>query len=185
MPVAEGLAFLQEAGGAEGRLARGDFLAHYEELLRNKGLEVPPEEVRSAVFGLIDRDGNGVADLMELVCGVSLLCGGTDDDKLNAVFRSFDVNGDGFISMEEMFTFLTSVFRVGLTPQALAVVNSMGTTVTSAEELAAATAMECFRDADLNEDGRLSIAEFKAWFYDSGHDPAFLFSPFRWKHLNF
>lgn len=185
VPVAQGLAALRRAGGSEGRLARGAFLCCYEELLRSRGLEVPPAEVRAAVFDLVDRDGNGVVDLMELVSGVSLLCGGTDDEKLHAVFSSFDENDDGFISMEEMFKFLTSVFRVGLTPQALAVVNSMGTTVTSAEELAAVTAVECFGSADLNVDGRLSIAEFKAWFDDSGHDPAFLFSPFRNKHLNF
>jgi hypothetical protein len=41
------------------------------------------------------------------------------------------------------------------------------------------TALECFKTADLNHDGKLSVSEFKSWFYAPRHDPAFLFSPVR------
>ena len=34
------------------------------------------------------------------------------DDKIHAVFDVFDENGDGMISMDEMFKFLSSVFKV-------------------------------------------------------------------------
>jgi len=117
--------------------------------------------------------------MMELICGISLLCNGSEDEKIHAVFDVFDENGDGFISMDEMFKFLTSVFKVVLTPNVMQVMNSMGVTVESAEDLASVTALECFKAADLNQDGKLSINEFKSWFYAPKNDPSFLFSPMR------
>ena len=35
------------------------------------------------------------------------------DDKIHAVFGIFDENGDGYISLDEMYKFLTSVFKAG------------------------------------------------------------------------
>merc|ERR1712084_61286 len=115
----------------------------------------PPASIRNAVFDLFDRDDNGIVDLMELICGISLLCSGSENDKIHAVFNVFDENGDGLISMDEMFKFLTSVFKVVLTPNVMGVLNSMGVTVESAEDLASVTALECFKTADLNHDGKL------------------------------
>lgn len=179
VPVAAGLRALQQSA-ADGRLTREQFLACYQNLLRSYNVEVPSETVQQAVFDIFDRDGNGVVDLMEILCGISLLCAGTEEEKITAIFGAFDVNNDGFISLDEMFTFLTSVFRVGLTPQVLGVMNHMGTTVHCAEELACLTAIECFRAADCSRDGKLSAEEFKVWFNAPEHDPAFLFSPLRW-----
>merc|ERR1712060_523899 len=113
------------------------------------------------------------------ICGISLLCAGSEDDKIHAVFNVFDENGDGFISMDEMFKFLTSVFKVVLTPSVMGVIHSMGVTVDSPEDLASVTALECFKTADLNHDGKLSVAEFKSFFYSLRNDPSFLFSPVR------
>merc|ERR1712118_517721 len=101
---------------------------------------MPGDNVKHAVFDLFDRDDNGVVDMIELICGISLLCQGSEEDKIHAVFDIFDENGDGFISMDEMFKFLTSGFK----------------------------------GADLNHDGRLSITEFKEWFYAPKNDPSFL-----------
>jgi len=71
------------------------------------------------------------------------------------------------------------VFKVFVTPNVMGVMNSMGVTVDSAEDLASVTALECFKTADLNQDGKLSVTEFKNWFYAPRHDPSFLFSPVR------
>lgn len=40
----------------------------------------------------------------------------------------------GFISMDEMYKFLTSVFKVVLTPAVIGAMNSMGVNVESAED---------------------------------------------------
>eukprot|EP00929_Paragymnodinium_shiwhaense_P050760 TRINITY_DN25566_c0_g1_i1.p1 TRINITY_DN25566_c0_g1~~TRINITY_DN25566_c0_g1_i1.p1 ORF type:complete len:347 (+),score=79.17 TRINITY_DN25566_c0_g1_i1:87-1127(+) len=183
VPVQEGLAMLNQAGGEDGKLSRDQFMVAYTELLAAKGIPAPTEQVKHAVFDLFDRDDNNIVDRMELICGISLLCAGSEDDKIQAVFDVFDMDGDGFISMDEMYKFLTSVFKVVLTPNVMGVMNSMGVTVESPEDLASVTALECFKTADLNHDGKLSITEFKSWFYAPRNDPSFLFSPVR-KLLN-
>merc|ERR1712178_239404 len=176
--VSEGLSKLK-AAAEDGKLTREQFLQAYTQLLQESEVESPPESVQHAVFDLFDRDDNNVVDMMELICGISLLCSGTEDEKIQAVFDVFDENGDGYISMDEMFKFLTSVFKVVLTPNVMGVLNSMGVTVESAEDLASVTALECFKTADLNHDGKLNVDEFKKWFYAPRNDPAFLFSPVR------
>jgi len=178
VPVGEGLKSFKAAAD-DNKLSRPVFISAYESLLKNYGIEVPAESVKNAVFDLFDRDDNGVVDMMELICGISLLCQGSEEDKIHAVFEIFDENGDGFISMDEMFKFLTSVFKVVLTPNVMGVMRSMGVEVESAEDLASVTALECFKAADLNQDGKLSITEFKEWFYAPKNDPSFLFSPMR------
>lgn len=179
VPVGDGLKSMQLAGGEDGKLTRGKFIEAYEAILQSHGVQMPSDAIKNAVFDLFDRDDNGVVDLMELICGISLLCKGTEDDKIQAVFDIFDANGDGFISMDEMYKFLTSVFKVVLTPSVIAVMNSMGVAVESPEDLASVTALECFKTADLNDDNKLSVPEFKNWFYAPRNDPSFLFSPVR------
>merc|ERR1712203_441901 len=178
VPVGDGLMTLKGAA-IDGKLSREQFLEAYERLLVAHNVAVPTEPIQNAVFDLFDRDDNNVVDMMELICGISLLCSGSEDDKIHAVFNVFDENGDGFISMDEMFKFLTSVFKVVLTPNVMAVMNSMGVEVHSAEDLASVTSLECFKTADLNHDGKLSVTEFKSWFYAPRNDPSFLFSPVR------
>lgn len=178
VPVNDALQQFKNMAG-DGKLTREQFLAAFTLLLQDFKVDVPEDDVKNAVFDLFDRDDNGVVDMMELICGASLLCTGTEEDKIHAVFNVFDENGDGVISMDEMFKFLTSVFKVVLTPNVMGVMNSMGVTVESPEDLASVTALECFKTADLNHDGRLSVAEFKNWFFAPRNDPSFLFSPVR------
>jgi len=178
IPVDEGLQAFKKAS-VESRLTREQFIQAYSALLQAKGIEVPANEVKNAVFDLFDRDDNNIVDMMELICGISLLCHGSEDDKIHAVFGIFDENGDGYISLDEMYKFLTSVFKVVLTPVVVGAMNSMGVNVESAEDLASVTSLECFKTADLNQDGRLSVNEFKTWFYAPRNDPTFLFSPVR------
>jgi Ca2+-binding EF-hand superfamily protein len=178
VPVGDALQSLKSMS-SDGKLTREQFLGAYTLLLQKFDIEVPSDDIKNAVFDLFDRDDNGVVDMMELICGASLLCTGTEEDKIHAVFDVFDENGDGVISMDEMFKFLTSVFKVVLTPNVMSVMNSMGVAVESPEDLASVTALECFKTADLNHDGRLSVQEFKSWFFAPRNDPSFLFSPVR------
>jgi Ca2+-binding EF-hand superfamily protein len=84
-----------------------------------------------------------------------LLCPGSEDDKIHAVFE----NEDGFISLDMMFKFLTSMLKVVRAPNVMGVMYSMDVTVESAEDLASETALECFKTADLNQDGKLLVTE--------------------------
>jgi len=173
VPVGSALQALK-GSAVGGKLARDDFLKAYGELLATHDLQMPPEDVQSAIFGLFDRDNNGMVDMMELICGISILCGGSEEEKIHAIFNIFDENGDSYISMDEMFKFLSSVFRVVLTPQVKGALSAAGVQVVSAEDVAALTALECFKQADLNHDGKLSLSEFKSWFYSPRQDSSIL-----------
>lgn len=179
VPVAESLQQMKQSGDEDGNLTREMFLQAYEALLQSHAVELPSHATRNAVFDLFDHDNNGVMDLMELICGMSLLCAGSEDDKILAVFDVFDQDGDGFICMNEMYKFLASVFKVVLTPHVMSIMNSGRVLVESAEDLASVTVLECFKTADLNNDGKLSVTEFKNWFNAPRNDPSFLFSPVR------
>jgi len=177
IPVKEALRVFKESAGEEANLSQNQFRMAYVRLLSEKGITAPSADVQQALFELFDKDKNGMVDMMELVCGISLFCQGNEEDKIKAVFRVFDENDDGFISMDEMFKFLSSVFRVMLTPTVVETMKRMGYEVDSAEDLASVTALECFKMADLNHDGKLSLQEFNNWFYAPKNDPTFLFHP--------
>lgn len=111
-----------------------------------------------ALFDAFD-DGSGGVDFSDLSPGLSVLCGGRQDDKAAAAFAMYDYNGDGVISLEEMTRYLTSVFTVVFVTQP-GTAQRVGV---SAEELAAVTAEQAFGEADSDENGVISFEEFSAW----------------------
>jgi len=153
------------SAASAGVLSRSVFAAVFSGLIRDAGGDAEgARDVVDALFNIFDTDGNGVVDMKELASGLSVLCAGHRDDKAQAAFALFDENGDGFISVEEMSRYMTSVFKVLYetqpeTAQAIGV---------GPEELAAVTTEQCFDEADLNHDGRLSFEEFKRWYSKSG-----------------
>ena len=154
-----------EAADETGVLERKAFVACFDNIIQSTGSLSRAEEasalsVIDRLFDLFDNDGNGVVDFSELASGLSVLCGGSRDDKARAAFSLFDYNGDGFITLEEMRRYLGSVFKVMYETQP-GTGDAMGV---SAEDLAAVTAQQAFEDADLNHDGRLSFEEFQKWY---------------------
>jgi len=178
IPVAVGLLSIKKAAQNDS-FEKDVFTSAYIALLEQHNIEAPSADVCNAVFELFDRDGNGIVDMMELVCGMSLLCQGTEQEKIEAVFKAFDEDGDQFVSMDEMNKFLLSVFRVVLTPAVIGIMRAQGVEVESAEDLAWVTTQECFKDADKNHDKKLSLDEFSKWFNEPTTDPSLVFSPIK------
>jgi len=116
--------------------------------------------VADRLFDIFDRDGNGVVDHAEFVAGLSLLCRASSDDKIKAAFSLFDIDGDGYITYDEMLRYMTSFFEVCF---------ALDTTMKkrfgniTAEQVGIATAKHCFERADINGDGRISYDEFTQW----------------------
>ena len=57
-------------------------------------------------------DAEGLLDPRAIASGLSVLCVGPRDAKVQSAFALFDKNQDGFISFDEMESYLTSVFKV-------------------------------------------------------------------------
>ena len=114
----------------------------------------------SRLFRLFDTEECGHVDYTELCSGLSILCRGVREEKARAAFTLYDLNGDNFISLEEMTLFFTCLFKVvyEFNPE---VESRMGV---SSFKLGVITAEEAFQVADLNHDGKLSFDEFVKWF---------------------
>jgi hypothetical protein len=59
-------------------------------------------------FSRFDTDGNGLLNLNELVAGFEMFLNGVSHKQVEALVFSYDMNGDGVISFEEFFQFLTN-----------------------------------------------------------------------------
>ncbi|NXY65304.1 EFCB1 protein, partial [Callaeas wilsoni] len=62
--------------------------------------------VLDRVFSTFDRDNNGCITVEEWVEGLAVLLRGTLEEKIKYCFDVYDLNGDGYISREEMFQML-------------------------------------------------------------------------------
>ena len=89
---------LQEHNGED--LTKDDFRRMYN----RKYFNGSADEFAEHVFRCYDTDGNGKVDFREFVCGLSLSIRGTQRQKLNFAFKVADVDGDGFITRDEMIT---------------------------------------------------------------------------------
>lgn len=64
------------------------------------------------VFNTFDSDRSGSISFKEFVVGLSVLVRGTDLEKLQWAFSLYDINGDGFITKEEMTNIVTAIYRM-------------------------------------------------------------------------
>ncbi|KAG6622002.1 uncharacterized protein IUM83_07410 [Phytophthora cinnamomi] len=148
-----------------GELTFAAFKKCFDQIIRLAGGHDTPEERQEAdvmirrLFRVFDTDNSNTVDFGELASGLSVLSGSSMDDKVRAAFQLYDINGDGYITQEEMISYMTSIFKV-MYETTDSTKTKMGV---SPEELARATAEQCFKEADLNGDNKLSFEEFKKW----------------------
>lgn len=58
------------------------------------------------VFRAFDKDNDSWINQEEWICGLSIFLRGTHEEKMHYCFEVYDLNGDGYISREEMFQML-------------------------------------------------------------------------------
>eukprot|EP00753_Platysulcus_tardus_P003511 PLAT12464.2.p1 GENE.PLAT12464.2~~PLAT12464.2.p1 ORF type:complete len:1079 (+),score=484.30 PLAT12464.2:35-3271(+) len=147
------LQFKEAAVAADGALTEESFLSTIS-TVTGEELDASSEEEGRSVFARFDRDGNGLVDLDELAAALSVLSPAPHDERLRALFALYDDNGDGFIDASELQTYFLRVFSVMRSAK----------TTSQLRPVALAASAGMMRDADSNADGRLSIAEFSAWY---------------------
>lgn len=116
------------------------------------------------LFHLLDINCDGTVDLSEFVCGLSMLCKGSVEEKLELSFKAYDIDGNGFISKDELALMFKSAWIAGF--RALCATHgneelSMEDLNEFSEEMATLFADNAFDTLDTNGDGQLSFEEFK------------------------
>ena len=104
LPASTVLAQVNRYADDNGQLSKNRFIAAFQRFLvsQTPSYRERAEVLLTHLFNLFDLDGNGVVDAGELLAGLSVLCGGTRDDKVETAFMAYDLNHDGFVSLEEV-----------------------------------------------------------------------------------
>ena len=93
------------------------------------------------------------ADFREFMCSLSISTRGTMEQKLRWAFSIYDVNGDGYITKQEMFRIVDALYRtMGDNPDE----DEQAWEELTPEE----RTLKVFRRFDTNKDGVLSLQEF-------------------------
>jgi Ca2+-binding EF-hand superfamily protein len=122
----------------------------FKELMKGVGVQDP--FLQDLIFGTFDRDKDGNINFKEFVTGLSVITRGSPDEKLEFAFRMYDLDGNGFITREDMLQVIEAFFKL-VGP----VVTFAGKKYESAEQLVD----DFFDQMDSNKDDKISIEEYK------------------------
>jgi len=130
------------------------------------------------LFELLDTSGDGLLDLQEFVIGLALICKGTPEEKVKLSFKAYDLDGNGFISRDELICMFKRAWLSGFIALCTYKSNTNIYILPSnhenelievsrqdleqySSEMAKVFADLAFEQLDTNNDGKLSLEEFK------------------------
>jgi len=73
-----------------------------------------PNLITDRIFKFFDQDGDDLISFSELVCGLSILAKGTYEQKIKYAFKGYDLDGDGYISREEVAQMYSAYFTLSM-----------------------------------------------------------------------
>jgi Ca2+-binding EF-hand superfamily protein len=164
--AADVLAEFTSAAADDGTLSLEAFASVFEDIVDPSQLSRSDltsfNLILPALFDLFDEDDSQSVDVRELVAGITMLCGGSSDEKARSVFDLYDVDGDGVLTVDELTSYFHSIFRMTAATEGGLVAGR------PVAELSRATAEDAMRAADLDRNGVLSWPEFQLWYSTEG-----------------
>eukprot|EP01104_Vermistella_antarctica_P018810 TRINITY_DN7116_c0_g1_i1.p1 TRINITY_DN7116_c0_g1~~TRINITY_DN7116_c0_g1_i1.p1 ORF type:complete len:1058 (+),score=241.94 TRINITY_DN7116_c0_g1_i1:247-3420(+) len=98
-------------------------------------------------FTAFDTNHDGSINFLEFAVGLSTLQRGSPDERMKFMFDAYDQDDSGYLEPLEVFGIFKSTMR------------SQGHTIVDNEVMSLVN--ECFKELDLDHDGRLSLDEFR------------------------
>lgn len=117
------------------------------------------------LFEILDENDDDQVNFREFVAGMSLLCKGTPEERLELSFRAYDIDESGMVSYHELVAMIKRAWIVGY--KAIVAQSRKPPPLTAAEvdeiseEQALQLADMAFEGLDRDMDGSLSFEEFK------------------------
>eukprot|EP01094_Clydonella_sp_ATCC50884_P016921 TRINITY_DN2862_c1_g1_i1.p1 TRINITY_DN2862_c1_g1~~TRINITY_DN2862_c1_g1_i1.p1 ORF type:complete len:238 (+),score=71.80 TRINITY_DN2862_c1_g1_i1:218-931(+) len=117
------------------------------------------------LFEILDENDDDRVNFREFVAGMSLLCKGTPEEKLELSFRAYDIDESGMVSYHELVAMIKRAWIVGYKAIVAQSRKKAPLTADEVDEISEEQALQladmAFEGLDRDQDGSLSFEEFK------------------------
>eukprot|EP01105_Mastigella_eilhardi_P017258 TRINITY_DN3969_c0_g1_i1.p1 TRINITY_DN3969_c0_g1~~TRINITY_DN3969_c0_g1_i1.p1 ORF type:complete len:157 (+),score=64.92 TRINITY_DN3969_c0_g1_i1:460-930(+) len=124
--------------------------AQFREVMKDIG--VTDAFLQDLIFKVFDDNHDNTINFREFVCALSVMTRGCPDEKLEFAFHMYDIDGNGYITKDELAQIMESFYKL---------VGPLVTFSGKKYESPAQLVDEFFVQMDANHDNRISLQEYK------------------------